>query len=73
MSNDHITKFNNGQHNIYSNFTDESHHEHTWYRPSTGQMGWHGSDADKATKKASGQSAHDSARSVYDPNRWDQH
>lgn len=51
------TNGNGGQHNSYV-FTD-SGHEHSWYNPTTGTMGWHGDNCSDSDKQWAGQRAGD--------------
>ena len=58
-------KFNKGQYNRYTSGSRGSH-EHEWYRPSTGQSGWHGSAISPTLKKESGRAFRAGASSVFD-------
>lgn len=58
------TKFNKGQHNEYTTYPDGSH-DHAWYRPSTGQMGYHAEHCSDYVKYVSGSSAKERATSIY--------
>lgn len=51
------TNGNGGQHNSYTFMGGK--HEHSWYNPKTGTMGWHGSECSKEDKKWAGQRAGD--------------
>ena len=50
------TNGNGGQHNSYT-FYPGGNHTHTWYNPSTGQMGYHGENTSGAIKKFAGKKA----------------
>ena len=50
------TNGNGGRHNSYT-FFPSGKHSHSWYNPSTGQMGYHGENASPWLNKVAGRAA----------------